>query len=84
MARPDYKALWEQVKENHRVLDACDGHDFSRDVTAREIGMQRAIGKRWECTRCGGVVDSMAKLWYERGRVDVERFAAQDGVRKVT
>jgi hypothetical protein len=54
--------LFEQVKENHRILDSCTRHAFDIDKNPGQV-----FGKKWECSNCGGNVDSMAKLWYERG-----------------
>ena len=60
------KALWENVKANHRVLDDCPRHDFSTDCDP-----DKPLGKHWRCVNCGGRVDAMAKLWYERGIASV-------------
>lgn len=56
------RRIWEGVKENSRKLEACPGHDFSIDLRP-----DRPVGKDWQCTRCGGRADTIAKLWYERG-----------------
>lgn len=54
--------IWEKVKANHRLLDACSKHDFSIDVTEGQT-----LNKRWKCVHCGGIVDTIAKGWYEKG-----------------
>lgn len=54
--------IWLQVKENHRKLDGCRIHDFSIDLNP-----ERPMGKKYQCTRCGGWVDVTGKTWYEKG-----------------
>lgn len=54
---------WEKAKENQRLLATCQGHVFNTDLTPT-----RKLGKRWQCARCGGEVDSQAKKWYELGQ----------------
>lgn len=50
-------------KLNRELLDACPGiHDFSIEIPGK-IPSQT----RWECSICGGEVDSEAKKWYEKG-----------------
>lgn len=58
----DSKQIWEEVKENHKKLDSCNKHDFSIDVTPAI-----KFGKKYKCSSCGGVVDGITKLWYEKG-----------------
>lgn len=56
--------ILDEVRKNSAALDACPGpHDFSVDVTPN-----RPLFKRWKCARCGGVVDAIARYWYELGR----------------
>lgn len=41
----------------------------SRTVRLRSPGCSptRSFMKRWACSKCGGVVDTINKIWYERG-----------------
>ena len=50
------------VEANLDRLEACPGHEFTLDRTP-----ERWIAKTWECRHCMGTVDSVAKVWYERG-----------------
>ncbi len=62
MNREDARALWEQVQENSRALDACVGpHDF-QDITP-----EKKIGKRYRCSYCRGEIDSINHHWYQHG-----------------
>ena len=54
--------IWDRVDENIRILESCDRHNFSVQLDHPNI-----FRMRWKCDRCGGVVDRMAKFWYERG-----------------
>lgn len=62
--KTSFREIFEQVKENHEKLKSCNRHDFSKDLTP-----DKKVNKEWECTNCGGSVDSSAKTWYERGLV---------------
>lgn len=55
-------AIWQQVKENQRKLEACPRHDFSIDLKP-----DQSYGKRFCCSKCGGEVDHITKVWYETG-----------------
>lgn len=57
------KRIFEQVKENHAKLDACDGHDFEPHER------QGKLVRSYKCLCCNGVIDSINRQWYERGRV---------------
>ena len=63
VTRRESAVLWEQVKENHRVLDSCDMHSF--ELIGPEE--QSPFGRRYRCARCGGEVDSHACYWYNLG-----------------
>lgn len=54
--------IMEQVKQNHKLLNSCNLHDFSIDTTP-----DRTFGKKFKCSNCGGVVDATEKRWYELG-----------------
>lgn len=66
----DVNAIWEEVKANKAKLDACEGpHDLQPDestkyATAKDGG---AICRKYKCTRCGGLVDSVNAHWYIKG-----------------
>lgn len=51
-----------EVLQNLDKLDACAGpHDF-RDCTPA-----KRMGKYYECSKCGGMVDQRCHDWYQRG-----------------
>lgn len=53
-------AIWEEVKRNHKRLDECPGpHEFGP--------MLAKPGAKYTCSKCGGVVDAVARSWYEKG-----------------
>lgn len=54
------------VQANHRLLESCPRHDFADPVDPP--GSRLRI--RWRCVTCTGVVESLAKHWYERGLRD--------------
>lgn len=59
----DAKQILEQVRQNQRKLESCAGpHDFTQP--ARKIGEWVTD---WFCAKCGGKIDNINKLWYERG-----------------
>lgn len=62
MNRDEAKALWQQVRENHKKLASCKLHDFSIDLTPG-----KPWGNRYQCVNCGGEVDDTRKEWYEKG-----------------
>lgn len=57
------RAIYDNALANQRRLASCDGHAFSIDLAP-----DRELEKCWCCLKCGGVVDEIAKLWYELGR----------------
>ena len=65
MTPEDANQLWKQVQENHKTLDSCAGPHVFVDQTP-----ERAIGKKFRCSACGGTADGVARHWYERGLVD--------------
>ena len=66
--------IFEQVKANRAKLDACAGpHAFLLCIprgsccpVATPTPQQR-FGAKWRCTKCGGDVDGVYKIWYELG-----------------
>ena len=57
--------IFKQVKRNHKKLDECVGpHDFKPLI---EDGDK--LIRDYRCTRCGGVIDAINKIWYDRGRI---------------
>lgn len=64
MTPAEVKALLEAGRANSKKLDDCAGpHDLSVDLSGPAV----ILGKRWGCAKCGGEVDGIRKLWYERG-----------------
>jgi len=57
------KKLWEEAGANIDKLDACQGpHDFVQI----DQGMP-ALGRRYRCKKCLGIVPAVNRHWYERG-----------------
>lgn len=66
ISKEGMKQIFVDVKENHRKLDSCiRPHDFSIDLNP-----EKKIGKRWQCAKCGGVVDGINRSWYDDGLKD--------------
>ena len=62
LSRPVMDEIWQKVKANQKLLEACKGHDFN--LPAEQRGQ---LTTRWKCSRCGGIVDMQCKRWYELG-----------------
>lgn len=62
MTNEEARELWHRARYNAEALARCKRHAFSRDLSP---GL--TFGKRWQCTRCGGEVNSNEKFWYENG-----------------
>jgi hypothetical protein len=62
LSKGTMEEIWLQVKANHKKLESCSGHDFS--LPERKT---RQLVMTWRCSRCGGIVESSAKRWYELG-----------------
>ena len=65
--------IWENVKANRAMLESCSLHDFSIDLKP-----EQAYGKRFRCSKCGGEVDHITKLWYEKGIEHARKKAGED------
>jgi hypothetical protein len=59
------KEIWENVKANHRALEACPKHDF-QPVPKYADKPDHPL-KDYKCKRCGGVIDAIAHSWYLKG-----------------
>lgn len=59
-AKEEGKHMMALIKENHKLLDSCDLHNFT-------IELKTLSGRVYECSKCGGEVSSEAKMWYEKG-----------------
>jgi hypothetical protein len=58
--KPEMKAIWEEVKANHARLDSCPGpHKFPP--------FRAKLNDRYVCETCNGAIDSVNRIWYERG-----------------
>lgn len=62
MNQEEARELWDRVVRNENALKTCKRHAFVRDVTP-----DRTFSKKWQCSRCGGEVNSTQKWWYELG-----------------
>lgn len=66
-------AVFEEVKQNHKKMDTCPHHDFSIVLDRHSKQRidnptpQQLFGAKFQCTRCGGIVDGIERLWYTRG-----------------
>jgi hypothetical protein len=57
--------IWKKVKENHAKLDSCvRPHDF---VPINENGR---LPRKYLCSKCLGVVDSVHASFYKQGLED--------------
>jgi len=62
----DAKCEMEKMKQNIETLGKCKTpHDFSIDLTP-----EKTLNKKWKCSRCGGEVQALSKLYYELGYND--------------
>jgi hypothetical protein len=60
----DARRMCASVRRNDALLDACEGtHDFLRYSS-------NGLASRYRCTKCGGDVSVIAKMWYEKGVKD--------------
>ncbi len=62
--RKEFERFTQLSKENQELLMNCEGgHDFS--IVLRNFENSHVVG--YECTKCGGEVDTQTKRWYELG-----------------
>lgn len=62
MTPEEGKTLWNEIRANSAKVQECAGpHDLE------EVPGQSTLNKRWRCKLCGGVIDTIAKLYYEQG-----------------
>lgn len=62
MSKKDINKLWLKVKKNHKTIDECTNHHFTRDK----------IGDDYRCTWCGGTVDISFHRGYKQGYIHGE------------
>lgn len=65
-----------EIKANTAKMESCPLHDFSivldrhtKQPLENPSPVQR-FGAKFKCVRCGGVVDGLARIWYEKGVSD--------------
>ena len=59
----DIEAIMAEIRANNSKLEAClKPHIFERDPS-------KPLGKR-TCKKCGGKIDAIHAIWYERGLTD--------------
>ncbi len=64
ISREEADQLFREVKANHARLDACAGpHDFQ----VNEMYPHGKLVRNYKCSKCGGIVETLHKNWYERG-----------------
>jgi len=51
------KEIAVKVVQNNKILNSCNLHNFDIPCDKR----------KWQCSNCGGTVDSIHKNWYEKG-----------------
>jgi hypothetical protein len=65
ISHEDMMKLWEEVKANHKRLDACVGpHDFVEASRAHDYTGPKV---KFRCLKCNGVVDNNSHHWYKLG-----------------
>jgi hypothetical protein len=62
MDKTEVDKIWKEIKENHRKLDDCIGHDFSIVLDA-----DKPYKTKYQCTKCKGTVEWREKHWYQKG-----------------
>lgn len=72
LSKKDCERIWEGVQANAKALRECEGPHVFEDVTP-----DKRIGKDYRCTRCGGVLSSINKHWYEQGLADAKKLPVQ-------
>lgn len=63
--RIDPKEIYRKVEANRLLLDSCNRHWFTKDVSKEEG--HTILHQKWQCFYCNGIVSLSDKLWYERG-----------------
>jgi hypothetical protein len=73
MSRAEIDTMLAEIKANNMKLDTCPRHDFSivldrhtKQPIESATPAQR-FGAKFQCARCAGIVDGIARIWYERG-----------------
>lgn len=69
-------SILAEIKANAARMENCPRHDFSimidrhtKQPVENPTPAQR-FGAKFKCARCGGVVDNLARIWYEKGLKD--------------
>lgn len=63
------------AEANRALLLACAGpHNFRREGNG---GGQGLTAQRWRCAGCGGLVNGLARLWYQAGLDHGQRRATR-------
>lgn len=71
--RTDTDAIVAEIKRNNTMLESCTGpHDFSIALDRRTLKPAVPDNRRdpfckWQCSKCCGIVDGVAKSWYNKG-----------------
>jgi len=61
--RETMKVIWEEVQRNRKKLDGCDGPHQFKPIQIED----RQIARDYRCTKCGGKLDAMNTIWYNKG-----------------
>jgi len=74
IAPKETDAILQDIRHNRTLLESCSKpHDFSicLDRTSKQPlscpTPQQQFGAHWKCSKCGGRVDSLARIWYNLG-----------------
>ena len=62
LTNQDYQEIMKEVKANLTKLEECPGpHQFEGPLD-KDLSFNK-----YRCKRCGGVIDGINQLWYQRG-----------------
>lgn len=71
LSKKELRDIIDEVRANAARLESCEGpHDFQPESGATP----RRPGDRYKCTKCGGMLGAIERLWYERGLKDAARL----------
>lgn len=66
-------SILREIKENSMKMDTCHRHDFSivldrhTKLAIENPTPEQRFGAKFRCLHCGGIVDGIARIWYENG-----------------
>lgn len=71
--RKESEDILKEIQSNRAKLEKCSRHDFSicldrytkQPIENPDPGQR--FGANWGCKNCGGWVDGLARIWYNKG-----------------